>query len=143
MVFLESDIRKMVTECVSLLLERNMGTLYHFVCIDSLLHILKNNRFDLNDCGDGTYYMSTTRNRNSQQGYPYMQSDYSMGGGTYHNPGNEGMLIRLELDGELLSTRMKFYPLTFKYTSSRRWNPLFMMTSSILSLVTPMGSIFR
>lgn len=115
MVFLESDIRKMVTECVSLLLERNMGTLYHFVCIDSLLHILKNNRFDLNDCGDGTYYMSATRNRNSQQGYPYMQSDYSQGGGSYHNAGFAGIICRLELDGEKLRAYGKVGPFDYIY----------------------------
>lgn len=115
MKILESDIRKMVVECVSLILERNTPVLYHFLCLDSLIHVLATNRFDLNDCGDGTHYMSTTRNRNSQQGYPYMQSDYSMGGGTYHNPGDEGMLIRLELDGELLSAYGKIQPYDYLY----------------------------
>ena len=115
MILSESDIYKMVCECVSLLLEGNMGTLYHFVGIDSLIHILKNNRFDLNDCGDGTYYMSATRNRNSRQGYPYMQSDYSLGGGTYHNPGDEGIIIRLELDGEKLRAYGKIKPFDYLY----------------------------
>jgi hypothetical protein len=110
-----NDIKKMVSECLSLILEKNTPVLYHFLCADSLIHLLKTNRFDLNDCGDGTYYMSTTRNRNSVQGYPYMQSDYSMGGGTYHNPGNEGMLIRLELDGELLSAYGKIQPYDYLY----------------------------
>ena len=111
----EHDIKKMVTECVSLLMERNMDTLYHFVCIDSLLHILKTNRFDLNDCGDGTYYMSTTRNRNSVQGYPFMQSDYSQGGGSYHNAGFGGIICRLELDGELLRRYGKMGPFDYIY----------------------------
>lgn len=115
MKILESDIRKMVVECVSLILERNTPVLYHFLCLDSLIHVLVNNRFDLDDCGDGTHYMSTTRNRNSVQGYPYMQSDYSMGGGTYHNPGDEGMLIRLELDGELLRAYGKIQPYDYLY----------------------------
>lgn len=111
----EHDIKKMVTECLSLLMERNMDTLYHFVCIDSLLHILKTNRFDLNDCGDGTYYMSTTRNRNSVQGYPFMQSDYSQGGGSYHNAGFGGIICRLELDGELLRRYGKMGPFDYIY----------------------------
>ena len=111
----ESDIRNMVNECLSLLLEKNMPILYHFVCLGSLLHVLKTNRFDLNDCGDGTYYMSTTRNRNSVQGYPYMQSDYSLGGGTYHNPGEEGIICRLELDGELLRRYGKIGPFDYIY----------------------------
>ena len=115
MVISENDIRKMAKRCVSLLMERNMGTLYHFTCIDSLLHILKTNRFDLNDCGDGTYYMSTTRNKNSVQGYPYMQSDYSMGGGSYHNPGFAGIICRLELDGELLRAYGKIRPFDYIY----------------------------
>ena len=111
----EGDIRKMVSECISLIVERNMGTLYHFVCIDSLLHILKTNRFDLNDNGEGQYYMSTTRNRNSVQGYPYMQSDYSQGGGSYHNAGFAGIICRLELDGELLRRYGKMGPFDYIY----------------------------
>ena len=111
----ESDIKRMVNECISLLMERNMPILYHFVCLESLLHVLKTNRFDLGNCGDGTYYMSTTRNRNSVQGYPYMQSDYSLGGGTYHNPGDEGIICRLELDGELLRRYGKINPFDYIY----------------------------
>lgn len=114
---LESDIRKMVVECVSLILERNTPVLYHFLCLDSLIHVLVNNRFDLDDCGDGTHYMSTTRNRNSVQGYPYMQSDYSLGGGTYHNPGEDGIICRLELDGELLRRYGKIGPFDYIYDS--------------------------
>ena len=115
MKILESDIRKMVVECVSLILERNTPVLYHFLCLDSLIHVLGTNRLDLNDCGDGTYYMSTTRNRNSVQGYPYMQSDYSQGGGSYHNAGFGGIICRLELDGELLRRYGKMGPFDYIY----------------------------
>lgn len=115
MKILESDIRKMVVECVSLILERNTPVLYHFLCLDSLIHVLVNNRFDLDDCGDGTYYMSATRNRNSVQGYPYMQSDYSQGGGSYHNAGFGGIICRLELDGELLRRYGKMGPFDYIY----------------------------
>lgn len=112
----ESDLRKMVKDCVTaILLEKNTPILYHFVSLNSLLHILSNNRLDLGPCGDGTFYISTTRNRNSVQGYPYMQSNYSMGGGTYHNPGDEGIICRLELDGELLRKYGKIRPFDYLY----------------------------
>lgn len=114
MVINEKELRYIINESVRRVLnERASDVLFHYCALESLLLMLENNCFMLSDSeqeynGDGKYYMSLTRNRNSKQGYPYMQSKYSMGGGTDHNVGSEYMFCRIELDGRAMNTYNNF-----------------------------------
>lgn len=112
--FTESELKDIITESVKMVLnERASDTLFHYCTLESLLLMLENNSFMLSDDeqeynGDGRYFMSLTRNKNSKQGYPYMQSKYSMGGGTRYNIGSEYMFCRIEFDGNALNTYNNF-----------------------------------
>jgi hypothetical protein len=114
MLISENDLKHIILESVRRILnERASDVLYHYCTLDSLLLMLENNCLMLSDDeqeynGDGKYFMSLTRNRNSKQGYPYMQSKYSMGGGTAHNVGSEYFFCRIEFDGHALNTYNNF-----------------------------------
>lgn len=118
----EDDLHRMINECIHIILnESNMSILYHFVNIEQLKHIIENG-FTLNDREKEwsispklPYFLSLTRNRNAVQGFPYMNSRYSMGGGTLHNEGSEGVFIRLEVDGRKLNTYGKVKPFDYIY----------------------------
>lgn len=87
--------------------------LYHFCSLESLIKMLKDNRMYLNgneeEYNDGyKNFASFTRNKNSKQGYPYMQSRYTMGGGSFHNVGSRWMICRIEFDGNVMNTYNQF-----------------------------------
>ena len=87
--------------------------LYHFCSLGSLIKMLKDNKMYLNgneeEYNDGYQnFASFTRNKNSKQGYPYMQSRYSGGGGTLHNMGSRWMMCRMEFDGNVMNTYNQF-----------------------------------
>lgn len=114
MLISEKDLKYIIFETVKRILnERATNILYHYCTLDSLILMLKNDCLMLSDDeqeynGDGKYFMSLTRNRNSKQGYPYMQSKYSMGGGTAHNVGSEYMFCRIEFDGQAMNIYNNF-----------------------------------
>ena len=87
--------------------------LYHFCSIESLQKMLQEDKMWLNGneaSYNGSYdnFASFTRNKNSKQGYPYMQSRYSGGGGTSYNPGSAWMMCRIEFDGNVMNTYNQF-----------------------------------
>jgi len=59
------------------------------------------------------YYLSFSRNRNAVQGFPYMNSKYSCGGGTTHSSTYEWLIIRIEIDAEKLNNYGKVKPFDF------------------------------
>lgn len=85
------------------------NVVYHYCSMDNLLKMIKNDKLYFtkseSDCNfKNMNSFSTTRNRNSKMGYPFMQSgDSSYGGGTIHNDaGFPFYFIRIEFDGKSL-----------------------------------------
>lgn len=111
---MDKKINRVVNECISRFLQESASrVLYHYCTIESLKMMLETDTLYLSDNeqeynGKGMNFMSLTRNRNSKQGYPYMQSKYSCGGGTAHNNGSEYMLCRIEFDGDAMNTYNNF-----------------------------------
>lgn len=114
MLITEKELKYIISESIRRILsERASDVLYHYCTLESLSMMLENDCLMLSDDeqeynGDGKYFMSLTRNRNSKQGYPYMQSKYSMGGGTAHNVGSEYMFCRIEFDGRAMNIYNNF-----------------------------------
>ena len=122
----ESDLHRIVKECVinafsqkSIITETHMQTLYHFVSPKQLKYIA-NYGFNFNNL-EPNYsispklpnFLSFSRNRNGVQGYPYMNSKYSGGGGTGHNNALTWIIIRLEIDAEKLNQYGKVKPFDY------------------------------
>ena len=114
MLINEKELKYIINESVKRILsERATDVLYHYCTLESLMLMLENDCLMLSDNeqeynGDGRYFMSLTRNRNSKQGYPYMQSKYSMGGGTANNCGSEYYFCRIEFDGSAMNIYNNF-----------------------------------
>ena len=107
---MQNKIHKILIESINKVLNEGASPLlYHYCSLESLEKMLSSNHLFLSDHeqeynGKGMNYMSLTRNRNSVQGYPYMQSQYSYGGGTHYNSGSNYLYCRLEIDGNTLNT---------------------------------------
>lgn len=94
-----------------------MEELYHFTCSYDLVGIAKNDEF-YSSKNDGhspkgfDYYMSTTRSKNANTGYPSQIW------------GDE--LVRIVLDGRKINSKMKIQPLDFSPSKGRairvNWN---------------------
>lgn len=103
-----NDLKYIISESVKrIICEKHSSMLFHYCSINSLVKMLESNTLYLSNDeqefnGEGLNYMSLTRNKNSQQGYPYMQSYYSLGGGTHHNLGSEYIFCRINLNGNAL-----------------------------------------
>jgi hypothetical protein len=114
MLVTERELKYIINESVKRILsERATDVLYHYCTLESLMLMLENDCLMLSDDeqeynGDGRYFMSLTRNRNCKQGYPYMQSKYSMGGGTANNCGSEYYFCRIEFDGQAMNIYNNF-----------------------------------
>lgn len=121
----ESDLHRMVKECVKHVLNKNvltethMQTLYHFVSPKQLQYIARYG-FKLNNLESNFSInpklpncLCFSRNRNGVQGFPYMNSKYSGGGGTCHNETLTWMIIRLEIDAEKLNQYGKVKPFDY------------------------------
>ena len=110
----ECDLHRLIRESIAMVLSESASSLlFHYCSIESLLKMLEGDKLYLSDGeqefnGDGMYYMSFTRNRNSVQGYPYMNSYYSLGGGTRHNGGSDFLFCRLTLDGSRMNSVNNF-----------------------------------
>lgn len=122
---IESDLHRIVKECVNnvfkkgIITESHIQTLYHFVSPKQLKYI-SNYGFKFNN-SEPNYsispklpnYLSFSRNRNGVQGFPYMNSKYSGGGGTCHNEAYTWMIIRLEIDAKKLNQYGKVKPFDY------------------------------
>ena len=116
----ESDLHRIVKESVDrILTETHIRKLYHFVSPKQLQYIFRYG-FKLND-REANYsinpqlpnFLSFSRNRNAVQGFPYMNSKYSCGGGTTHNSAYEWLIIRIEIDAEKLNNLGKVKPFDY------------------------------
>lgn len=108
MIITESDIRQIVRECIKEILSEGITDItYHFTSLDSCIKILSKDSFYLslssnkNDAYDNKrlFYLSTQRSRNKRFGYS----------GSIFN----GSCVRIQLNGNALSTRYKGRPIDY------------------------------
>ena len=108
-ILTESELCNIIKESINNVLRESSSPLvYHYCGLNSLVKMINSNTLFLSNSeqefnGEDKYYMSLTRNRNSVQGYPYMNSLYSLGGGTRHNCGSPYLYCRLCIDGNALN----------------------------------------
>lgn len=111
------DILDIISESiVKALFEGISDVVFHYCSMENLLKMVKTdklyfNKFEKEGNKGGMRALSTTRNRNSVQGYPYMQSgDCEYGGGTMFNgAGSSFYFIRIEFDGRALQNLQYSY----------------------------------
>ena len=124
----ESKFRYMLSEMVKEVLLESSHSLYHFVSLSQLLHIISKG-FSLNDRetmykpdnSKRNNFLSTSRLRNIEQGFPYMLMRGSEAGvepGTTHNDGGvlpQNLIIRIELNRLLLQQHGRIKPFDYLY----------------------------
>ncbi len=120
----EKELHGIIKESVKMVLSEktflNEGAskrLFHYIDTERLIRMLRNNRFypsepemfnNVNDGkkeytdGKGQRFMSFTRNKNFHSGYPVLAYGEV---GTY---GDDGIVCRIELDGDALNTYNNF-----------------------------------
>lgn len=123
---IQDCVNRVMKEIKQMLVETHMHSLYHFMSLESLKRALYTGFLELSDVeadynnyGDETFSLSTTRQRNTSQGYPYMVMN---DGGTIHNLGDYGLFIRAELDGEAVRKYGNVKPFDWMYHESPSLN---------------------
>lgn len=107
MLLTESDIIKMVKECVKrILTEKHSNLLYHFLSFDAFKEIVINNEFTPTNTEsewfNGKNSLSFSRTKSFREGWPIIM--YSGEDGK----GDDWCAIRLTVDGDLMGTKPNF-----------------------------------
>lgn len=139
----ETYVRHNINETID---ESFSDKIYHFTTYENLLYIAKYNAFFLNHVGNNTndiylnrnneYYLSFTREKSSEVGYPaYMNGKYNklLFINRKISP-SDSLFVRIEVDGNKLNKNFKGIPVNYHFKQNR---------NNLLQRVLPQEVMFQ